>query len=571
MKVVAFFFRNSRNLLACSVVIAAFSGVCNAALLASINSSLKSEHREKVVLYAFWGLCIMLPLARYASEAYLTKLGQQAIFDLRMKLCRQILSTPLRHLEQLGAPKLLAALTDDVTSITNVLPLIPVLCVNAALVAGSLTYLALLSPQLLALVLGFMVLGIATYQLPIFRVTRIFQLARKNVDFLQASFRGLIYGIKELQINSDRRNTFVKGDLEQTATSLVRQNTSALNLYSAAASWGQVLVFVLIGLIVFGESGLHQASLSVTTGYTLSLLYLITPLQAIMNGLPLFTRANVALQKLVELEFALAESQTGPSKLFVAGQQWHELAFRSLTHRYQGENETNFVLGPLNLTFRPREITFIVGGNGSGKTTLVKLLTGLYKPEKGTITINDETIDESRMEQYRQRFSIVFSDFYLFETIPGSTKPGMLQQIEEYLELFQLGHKVCVIDGRFSTIDLSQGQRKRLAMLSILLEDRPIYVFDEWAADQDPSFKNIFYRQILPDLKSRGKTVFVISHDDRYYDVADRLIKLEEGQIVSDVTGTTNVRDLSVSKPHSQHLIPSADAQLGSCMKRNVL
>jgi len=526
------------------VLIAAFSGVCNAALLASINSALKSEHRQKVLLYAFWGLCTMLPLTRYASEAYLTKLGQQAIFDLRMKLCRQILSTPLRHLEQLGIPKLLTALTDDVTSITNFLPLIPVLCVNAALVGGSLAYLASLSPQLLAMVLGFMVLGVATYQLPILRVTRIFQLARKNADLLQASFRGLTYGIKELQINSVRRNTFVKNDLEQTATSLVRQNTSALNLYSAAASWGQVLVFVVIGLIVVGIPGPHQAAHPVTTGYTLTLLYLITPLQAIMNGLPLLTRANVALQKLGELEFALAESQTRLSKTFVPCQPWRKLAFRSLTHRYQSENETNFVLGPLTLTFWSGEIIFIVGGNGSGKTTLVKLLTGLYKPENGTIAINDEPIDESQMEQYRERFSAVFSDFYLFETIPESTKPGMQQQIEEYLGLFNLGHKVRVIDGRFSTTDLSQGQRKRLAMLSILLEDRPICVFDEWAADQDPSFKNIFYCQILPNLKSRGKTVFVISHDDRYYDVADRLIRLEEGQIVSDVARASSVRDL---------------------------
>lgn len=79
----------------------------------------------------------------------------------------------------------------------------------------------------------------------------------------------------------------------------------------------------------------------------------------------------------------------------------------------------------------------------------------------------------------KQKQAAVFADCYLFETIPGVTKPGVAQQIEKYLEFFKLSHKVRIIDDRFSTTDLSQGQRKRLAMLSALIEDRSIYVFDE--------------------------------------------------------------------------------------------
>ena len=85
----------------------------------------------------------------------------------------------------------------------------------------------------------------------------------------------------------------------------------------------------------------------------------------------------------------------------------------------------------------------------------------------------------------------------------------------------------------FSTTHLSHGQRQRLALLGAYLEDRPIYVFDEWAANQEPQFRNIFYRQILPELKARGKLAVVISHDDRYFDVADRLIRLTSGVLAA--------------------------------------
>jgi putative pyoverdin transport system ATP-binding/permease protein len=98
----------------------------------------------------------------------------------------------------------------------------------------------------------------------------------------------------------------------------------------------------------------------------------------------------------------------------------------------------------------------------------------------------------------------------------------------------QLDRKVTVADGVFSTVELSQGQRKRLALVMTYLEDRPFYVFDEWAADQDPLFKELFYTVLLCDLKSRGKTVVVITHDDHYYHVADRCVRLEDGRIVED-------------------------------------
>jgi putative ATP-binding cassette transporter len=262
----------------------------------------------------------------------------------------------------------------------------------------------------------------------------------------------------------------------------------------------------------------------------------MTPLQVIMNSLPQLTRANVALNKVEELGFTLAsqgseQAEEEPSQT----DMWVKLQLSSVTHRYRRDGEaSDFILGPLDLTFKPGEMVFIIGGNGSGKTTFVKLLTGLYTPENGAIYLNDEPIGPDNREAYRRHFSAVFSDFYLFETMLGLVDNELDRRASEYLQRLKLAHKVQIERGKLSTTDLSQGQRKRLALLTAFLEDRPIYVFDEWAADQDPYFKDFFYMNLLPDLTSRHKTVFVITHDDRYYHLAERIITLDNGQVISD-------------------------------------
>jgi putative ATP-binding cassette transporter len=218
-----------------------------------------------------------------------------------------------------------------------------------------------------------------------------------------------------------------------------------------------------------------------------------------------------------------------------AARSFERLELVGVTHSYHRELENqSFTLGPLNLIFRPGELVFLVGGNGSGKTTLAKLLCGLYAPEGGEIRVNGEPVTEQTADSYRQYFSVVFSDFHLFDGLLGIEEDGLDAQAEDYVRLLQLQHKVRIEGGAFSTTELSQGQRKRLALLTSLLEDRPFYIFDEWAADQDPLFKQVFYMQFLPSLKAKGKAVLVISHDDRYYSVADRLIKLDYGRIEYD-------------------------------------
>ncbi|HEU5414183.1 MAG TPA: cyclic peptide export ABC transporter [Candidatus Angelobacter sp.] len=542
MKIILFFLKHSRKALVWSVIAGVASGVCNAAMLAIINRTLKTDHPGFALIAAFAGLCLLLPLTRFSSESLLARLGQAAMYESRMKLCRQVLAAPLRHLERIGTARLLATLTDDIPNITGALNVLPVLCVNAALVVGCLVFMATLSWPLFLFVMVFLVLGIASYQLPIIKVHRIFTASRKDADALLGHFRALTGGTKELKIHRSRRQAFLNQELEKTASSLMENNISALKTYAGAASWGQTLVFAVIGLYLFLFPRISHPSNAALMGYTLALLYLMTPLQVIMNTLPQLSRASIALKTVTDLGFTLAKEEPEDQKEPLPPlSQWQKLELKSVSHAYSGENECeSFVLGPLDLRFKSGELVFVTGGNGSGKTTLVKLIAGLYTAEKGHLYLDGKLIDDHNLEWYRQHFSVVFSDFFLFEQLLGFAEEDIENRAEGYLKALKLTEKVRITGQKLSTTDLSQGQRKRLALLTAYLEDRSIYVFDEWAADQDPYFKNIFYMQLLPELKRRGKTVLVISHDDRYYGVADRIIKLEEGQVVTVTAGSPN-------------------------------
>jgi len=250
-------------------------------------------------------------------------------------------------------------------------------------------------------------------------------------------------------------------------------------------------------------------------------------------------RAQVALSKIDQLGISLA-AETESSE--ISGEEPRgnrttvlSIEMEQVVHSYESETDA-FSLGPIDLSFRPGEAVFVSGGNGSGKTTFVKLLCGLYVPESGQLRYNGVPVNNLNREEYRSKFAAVFSDFCLSDTIAVPPSAELDALAARYLQEFRLAHKVQVENGIFSTTDLSQGQRKRLALIAACLEDKPIYVFDEWAADQDALFRQKFYHEILPELKRKGKTLFVISHDQQYFDRADRLIVLEEGRLWKDTS-----------------------------------
>src|SRR6185295_7251661 len=252
------------------------SGAANTGLLAIINSALNNESTKTTLALSFLGLCLLVPISRIAAELLLAYLGQGALFELRMELSKQILGVPLRKLEELGPHRLMAALTDDVPTITNIVTVIPILCINIAVALSCLIYMAWLSWPLFFAVIAIIVIGIISYQLPVVKSFHYMTLARREGDNLFSHFRALTEGIKELKIHAARRKAFLTDSLEPTASKFRRHNIGAGTIYSIASSWGQMLVFVVIGLLLFVLPVWFGINSLVMTGFTLTILYLMT-------------------------------------------------------------------------------------------------------------------------------------------------------------------------------------------------------------------------------------------------------------------------------------------------------
>lgn len=526
------------------VAIAVFTGLLSggttARLIALINQAISGGFQASNdfgdLAWQFPTLALIVVVNSIISQVLLINLSQEAVYQLRLRLSRGILSAQLRHLEKLGTSRLLATLTEDVATLTATVYAIPFIAVDLAIIAGCLLYLSFLSSTVFTFTVGFVMIAVGSIQLLINRAQVFLITARDEQDRLLKHFRAITEGIKELKLHSARRQEFFEDELQHSAAICRDQNSAALLTFSVSTGWGNLLFFVLVGSLLFVLPQIAPISPGVLSAYILTVTYLMLPMQSILDKLQALSKATVALQKIERMGLILAGNKE--SYLEVKNKDtktFSKLELKQVVHAYPGEDEENrFSLGPMDLSFKPGEIVFIVGGNGSGKSTLAKLITGLYIPEDGEIKLDDRVITDDNREWYRQHFSVIFSDFYLFEKLLGMDKPALDEQAQEYLRQLKINHKVTIENGNLSTTSLSQGQRKRLALLTAYLENRPIYLFDEWASDQDPIFRNIFYKEILVNLKKRNKTVLVISHDDHYFHLADRIIKLDYGKVEYD-------------------------------------
>jgi putative ATP-binding cassette transporter len=455
---------------------------------------------------------------------------------LSVNLCRQVLASPLRVVEEAGLHRVLTTLTTDVMALGSTMQAIPALLVNGAIIVGCVGYLAWLYPLGLLALMAAALGGAAVYWALHAGAVAGLVGARQSREQLMKAFRQLTEGIKELKMNRGRRQDFLAGELETNAEQLKRHGLSAMRRYLYLDGWSQALFYLTLGgMLLFFPRDTPNAT-EVLTGFAFAALYVMTPVWGIIGVLPTVTAGVASLRKIEEIGLTLSTRSEALTEDSVPGSEdvkSIELANVEFGYRSDGRD---FTVGPLDLDLRPGEIVFIVGGNGSGKTTLMKLIVGLYSPDGGEIRLNGTAITDAERERYRQLFSAVFFDFQLFDRLLGASHSNTDALANAYLVELELDHKVTVNDRRLSTTNLSQGQRKRLALLSALIEERPVCVFDEWAADQDPHYKEIFYSRVLPGLKAQNKIVLVVTHDDRYFHYADRVINLEEGKIVGDTS-----------------------------------
>jgi putative ATP-binding cassette transporter len=537
IKCILFLWRYSPGRFAAAMALTILSGSSGIVLLALANIVLQGRPVSKaVIIWSFIGFCFLLPLCRFTAEMLISRMAQQAVFDLQMRLPGKIAGAPLRFLEDHGMHRLLVVLTQDVQAFTFALLTVPTTCLNLTIFAGGLVYLGWLSRMVLVTALGFIILCLAIYRMPASRAANSLRLARQATDGLYHHFRSVLRGAKELKLHQRRRRAFLSHVLHSSASAIRAHNVSGLTSSTAASAWAQISGFVLIGTLLLAVP-LINLNPQERVGYTMVLVFMMATLQGVLSkdSHRDFRRAEIALQKIEDLERDLTalHAESNSANQNDRGCEFKRLDLIDVTHTYQRAGEVHdFVVGPVSLSLVPGEVVFLVGGNGSGKTTLAKLLAGLYVPASGEVYLNNQIVTDSNREQYREHFSAVFADFHLFDRLLGLESSQLDEHAKTYLAQLELDQEVEIKDGVLSTTKLSQGQRKRLALLTAYIEDRPVYIFDEWAADQDPSFKKVFYHVFLPELRAKGKAIVVISHDERYYNAADRIIRLDCGRIV---------------------------------------
>jgi len=533
MNLLLFLLRSSWRTVLAAAAVGGVSGVASMALVGITLYTLRDPGGSRGSLVAaFVGLCAIVLATRIGSQLLLARLTQQTVSRLRLGLCRRVLASPLRHVEEISAHRILASLTGDVSIVAAAMNGLPVLGVNIVVLICGGVYLATLSVTLALVSLAFAAVAMASYWYSASFAKRYIHRSRVSHDLLMKRIRELIEGAKELKMHRDRRLEFVDDVLEAAEHDARWNQYLGDSFNDAAVAWGRLTFFIAIGLLLFFWPRVQPIDSVTLTGYVVTVLYLMSPLEQILGWLPFLAWASCSVKQIDQLGLMLHEG-TVESETFQPVERFHSIELSGVAHSYKREgHERGFLLGPIDLTIRPGETLFIVGGNGSGKTTLGKLITGLYIPEAGEIRLDGCPVTDATREGYRQLFSVVFDDAQVFDSLWGLGADDLDQRANDFLRQLEIDHVVKVTNGTFSTTSLSRGQRKRLALVTAYLEDRPIYVFDEWAADQDPVFRKVFYLRLLPELKRQGKAVIAITHDDRYFDTADRVVKLEVGKIV---------------------------------------
>lgn len=514
----------------------------NAAEQASV-ASISIRH------FLLLGCCISLYLfaQKYVSDKS-CEIVEQAIVKIRCRIANKIRKTELSTLEAIGSASLYARLTQDALYISNTASMTINNLQAFFMMLFMLFYLCWLSPSVFFLVFLSLLLGVISYA----RYSEIYAhnwrlLSKRETAFFE-KFSHVLSGFKEIRINETKSNEvyadYVKVNKEKLDIRVKTTQLYNVNKLFAAGFFFLAIIGVLVILPHFQE---------ITSGDMLkiiaTLLFIFGPYQSVIAGVSIFALADNSAKNIWELEeqlnqklkfqkksFNPTEGNTALPPLRLKG----ALHLKGLMFQYKNKDGVdNFSIGPIDLKIDKGEIIFVTGGNGSGKSTFMKLLTGLYLPKGGVIYLQESSeakeiktyITPHNYQQYRELFTTIFTDFHLFDKLYGlkDINPLEVKQLLQEMELPK--EKTTYRNRAFTNIKLSSGQRKRLALINAILEDKDIYILDEVAADLDPWFRDVYYYKILTKLKAKGKTVFVISHDRKYWEIADRILHLENGQV----------------------------------------
>ncbi len=525
-----------KNRLPFYIALSFAGGIFNYAVIAIINSHIYGDKKVQYMAYYFT-LCLILYIgSRKIVETGLVRITNKIIYQKRVGILRRILSADYEEYEKLDGGRVLATLNNDTETMGYAANVLVSLITYVITVICCFVYMGTISAVGTVIILISVLFIASVYIIIVLKANTCLEEARTTQNVFMKYIDMILKGFKELTLRA-KSKTAVLADIDDICLKYREKNNRAKAKFVDAFLTGETTLIFILGIIAFFLSDMMKSAYvsEVQDNYRMiqfivTFLYIIGPINGIVGVIPSLAEIRIAWKRIGGLvdEIALKGETAATSELKSDIMQVDRIALKDISYTYKHkEYETGgFKVGPINLSLERGDILFITGGNGSGKTTLAKLLTGLYTAEKGEFQINNRNVGAERL---RELFSAIFSDFYLFDKLYGIDLNGKEQLIRNYLKLLELDQKVQVENGRFTTTKLSHGQRKRLALLICLLEDRPLYLLDEWAADQDPQYRKFFYRTILMEMKSRGKIVIAITHDESYFDAADKIIKMNEG------------------------------------------
>jgi putative ATP-binding cassette transporter len=516
-------------------VMAGLSGMMNALLLAIINMAAADPADEAAnfrYMLMFGAAIGIFITAQYWLLSKSSQMVEACLNSLRLRVLDKILRADLLPLESIGRTQLYYIFSKETVSISQAATTIVIAGQAGLMVACSIIYLAIISRSAFFLTLAFTAVGVVMHFRMSRRMDRDMAATVKKEHIFLALLSELLAGFKEVKLNPDRARG-LRDSMRETSESLRALKLKSTDHFNKHYIFSQSAFYVLIAALVFLLPRFSEAYSEVLQKVTATILFIVGPLTGFIGAIPIVSAANVAVDNIERMETELSNAQenlplddTTPAR-----KTFRQIRLENVAFWYGDKPNGGFRLGPLDLTIEHGEILFLVGGNGSGKSTLLKLLTSLYYPKEGSLSVDGFRVDTASYREYRSLFSVIFTDYHLFDRLYG-VHDYNIERINDLLNEFQLANKTRLVGDHWQTTDLSTGQRKRLALITAYLDKKPIYVLDEWAADQDPPFRRYFYETILPELKRAGATVIAATHDDHYFHLADRVLKLDFGQLV---------------------------------------
>lgn len=524
-----------------ALAMSGLAGLSSAAVLADINaaaSSVQQHGPTTAYFFAFLGIVLVYVVSKRFIMLTSIRETEKIVHHIRVRIVSKVMQGDLVALDRIGRSNIFASAGKETQTISQATFLLANATESLSMLVFAVLYLAWLSIPAFVIGAAFVSFAVALHFRKMRTVNSELRTAMDQENRCLDSLTDSLAGFKEIKVNSARAADMYRYFTDQSMLA-AETKIGAQAKMAAQFTLSQVMFYMLIATMVFVVPVFSESFSGTVVKVATAVLFMIGSITTIVSAVPVLAQANAAATniRMIEDELDRASRPASPNPEIVPS--FREISLRNVFFQHRDlTDDPVFAVGPLNVTFRAGETVFITGGNGSGKSTLIKLLVGLYRPMAGTIEIDGRPVDERMLEPYRNMFAVVFSDYHLFKRLFGMMDAAQLR-IDALLQLLEINDKTHVVNGTFDTLDLSGGQRKRVALVVAMLEDRPIIVLDEWAADQDPVFRKKFYEELLPELKRQGKTIIAITHDDQYFRLADRRLALEYGQVVADVAGAS--------------------------------